>query len=124
MGYTMRDDDVVGLAVALNAETHRNGRELYFKYCPYCNGGGHDKDTFSVKKDTINKIDFTFQMPKLVNGDYVVGVAISEGSVLDFKVLTWLYNVLYMQITNVGNNDGILQLDTNIEIYSKGVENE
>ena len=82
------------------------------------------KDTFSVKKDTINKIDFTFQMPKLVNGDYVVGVAISEGSVLDFKVLTWLYNVLYMQITNVGNNDGILQLDTNIEIYSKGVENE
>ena len=40
------------------------------------------------------------------------------------KVLTWLYNVLYMQITNVGNNDGILQLDTNIEIYSKGVENE
>ena len=29
-----------------------------------------------------------------------------------------------MQITNVGNNDGILQLDTNIEIYSKGVENE
>ena len=33
------------------------------------------KDTFSVKKDTINKIDFTFQMPKLVNGDYVVGVA-------------------------------------------------
>ena len=82
------------------------------------------KDTFSVKKDTINKIDFTFQMPKLVNGDYVVGVAISEGSVLDFKVLTWLYNVLFMQITNVGNNDGILQLDTNIEIYSKGVENE
>ena len=82
------------------------------------------KDTFPVKKDTINKIDFTFQMPKLVNGDYVVGVAISEGSVLDFKVLTWLYNVLYMQITNVGNNDGILQLDTNIEIYSKGVENE
>ena len=77
-----------------------------------------------AKKDTINKIDFTFQMPKLVNGDYVVGVAISEGSVLDFKVLTWLYNVLYMQITNVGNNDGILQLDTNIEIYSKGVENE
>lgn len=52
MGYTMRDDDVVGLAVALNAETHRKGHELYFKYCPYCNGGGHDKDTFSVNLDT------------------------------------------------------------------------
>lgn len=82
------------------------------------------KGAFSVKHNTINKIDFTFEMPKLVNGDYVIGVAISEGSVLDFKVLTWLYNVLYLQITNVGNNDGILQLDTNIEIYSKEIENE
>lgn len=82
------------------------------------------KKSFSVKENSISKIDFTFEMPKLVNGDYVIGVAISEGSVLDFKVLTWLYNVLYMQITNVGNNDGILQLDTSMEIYSKESENE
>ena len=82
------------------------------------------KKSFSVKENSINKIDFTFEMPKLVNGDYVVGVAISEGSVFDFKVLTWLYNVLYMQITNVGNNDGILQLDTSMEIYSRESKNE
>lgn len=82
------------------------------------------KKPFSVKENSIYKIDFTFEMPKLVNGDYVIGVAISEGSVLNFKVLTWLYNVLYMQVTNVGNNDGILQLDTSMEIYSRGVENE
>ena len=63
-------------------------------------------------------------MPKLMNGDYVIGVAISEGSIMDFSVLTWLYNVLYLQITNVGNNDGILKLDTEVKIYSKGMENE
>ena len=54
-------------------------------------------------------------MPALVNGDYVIGVAISEGNLLDFKVITWLYNVLYMQITNVGNNDGVLQLTAETE---------
>lgn len=82
------------------------------------------EDTFSVEHDSINKIDFEFVMPKLMNGDYVIGVAISEGSIMDFKVLTWLYNVLYLQITNVGNNDGILKLDTEVKVYSKGMENE
>ncbi len=24
------------------------GKELFFRYCPYCNGDGHDRDTFSV----------------------------------------------------------------------------
>lgn len=78
------------------------------------------QDVFSVKKNSINRADFQFVMPKLVNGDYVIGVAISEGTILDFKVLTWLYNVMYLQITNVGNNDAILQLDTCLDVYSKG----
>lgn len=82
------------------------------------------EETFSIVHDSINKIDFEFVMPKLMNGDYVIGVAISEGSIMDFSVLTWLYNVLYLQITNVGNNDGILKLDTEVKIYSKGMENE
>lgn len=84
-----------------------------------CNSlsSGYDK-VFYVEEDTINKIDFYFEMPALVNGDYVIGVAISEGNLLDFKVITWLYNVLYMQITNVGNNDGVLQLTAETEMYS------
>lgn len=48
MGYTMNSDDVYGLASALGAQTHTKGNELFFKRCPYCNGGGHDDNTFSV----------------------------------------------------------------------------
>ena len=58
-------------------------------------------------------------MPKLVNGDYVVGVAVSEGELLNFKVITWLYNVLYIQITDMGNNDGVLLLDTENIVFSR-----
>ena len=82
------------------------------------------KKTFVVNESTLNKVEFRFVMPQLVNGDYVVGVAISEGSLLEFKVLTWLYNVLYIQITNVGSNDGILMLDTENSLYSKEWLNE
>lgn len=84
---------------------------------------GHEKG-FKIKANTINKVDFTFTMPKIVNGDYVIGVAISEGSLMDFKVLTWLYNVLYLQITNVPGNDGILKLDAEIQVTSGEIDYE
>lgn len=74
--------------------------------------------TFKVKANSINKVVFDFEMPSIVNGDYVVGVAISEGSILDFKVLTWLYNVLYMQITNVPENDAIIRIDAGFSCYT------
>lgn len=82
------------------------------------------KKPFSIKEKSVNKVDFIFEMPALVNGDYVIGVAVSEGNLLDFKVLTWLYNVLYLQIINVGGNDGILRLDSKTEIYSRDLEDE
>ncbi len=81
-----------------------------------------NKAGFAVKKNSVNKVNFQFEMPQLVNGDYIIGIAISEGNILDFKVLTWLYNVLYLQITNVGGNDGILHLDTHVQIYSREKE--
>lgn len=76
------------------------------------------KKGITVKKNTINKAEFLFEMPNIVNGDYVIGVAISEGNLMDFKVLTWLYNVLYLQITNVPENDALLKLESDIRVYS------
>lgn len=52
MGYEFQERDLLGLASKLGAETRRKGDELFFKWCPYCHGGGHDKDTFSVNLTT------------------------------------------------------------------------
>lgn len=50
--YEFKSEDVRSFALFINAETHIKGNELFFKYCPYCNGGEHnDKDTFSVNLD-------------------------------------------------------------------------
>lgn len=48
MGYTFRVDDVYGLASKIGADVREKGKELFFRYCPYCGGGGRDRDTFSV----------------------------------------------------------------------------
>lgn len=50
--YEFKSADVYSLAYSLNAETKQKGDELFFKYCPYCKGSGHDKDTFSVNLET------------------------------------------------------------------------
>lgn len=52
MGYEFQERDLLGLAEKLGADTRRKGDELFFKWCPYCHGDGHDKDTFSVNLTT------------------------------------------------------------------------
>lgn len=52
MGYEFQERDLLGLASKLGADTKRKGDELFFKWCPYCHGDGHDKDTFSVNLTT------------------------------------------------------------------------
>lgn len=52
MPYELRQEDIHGLAATLNAETKVKRNELFFKLCPYCHGGGRDKETFSVNLKT------------------------------------------------------------------------
>ena len=52
MPYELKREDILGLARRLNAETHEKGEELFFKYCPFCGGGGHDRNTFSINLKT------------------------------------------------------------------------
>jgi twinkle protein len=46
--YEFKTSDVFDLANFLGAETKEKGNELFFKYCPHCNGGGKDTETFSI----------------------------------------------------------------------------
>ena len=73
---------------------------------------------FKVKKNSYTRVDFGFTMPNLSNGDYVVGVAISEQLGMDFKVLTWLYNVLYVQISDGKDLSGIVNIEPRIDVFS------
>ena len=53
MSYEFKQDDLYSLINGLYAETVTKGKEIQFKYCPYCKGGSsHDKYTFSVNLET------------------------------------------------------------------------
>lgn len=48
MSYQFCKEDLFDFAKTIGAETKTKGDELFFKRCPYCNGGRSDYWTFSV----------------------------------------------------------------------------
>ena len=51
--YEFSPDDACRFAHDIGADAHRKGDELVFRYCPYCDGGGHrDKNTFAINLKT------------------------------------------------------------------------
>ncbi len=51
MAYEFKKADVYDFANMFSGQKLEKGNELYFDYCPYCKGGGHDKKTFSINLD-------------------------------------------------------------------------
>ena len=76
------------------------------------------RSSFSVKAGETVKAVFEFIMPAFLQGEYVLGAAVSDGTIENFKVLTWLYNVLCLQVINHGNNSAMIDIDSNIKLYS------
>lgn len=52
MSYLFKTQDVYDFAASTNSEVKAKGEELFWRLCPYCGGGGHDKETFSVNLKT------------------------------------------------------------------------
>ena len=52
MPYEYRPTDVMDFAHTFSTEKKQKGKELFFKECPYCKGGGHDKWTFSINLES------------------------------------------------------------------------
>lgn len=80
-----------------------------------------EKGSFHIEKDSLNRVDFQFIMPALMKGEYIIGAAVSEGNKEEYQVLTWLYNIMAVNIINPGNNSGVIDVDTDIKIYSRKI---
>ena len=75
-----------------------------------------EKKNFIVNKDTLNRVDFTFMLPKLIKGEYVIDIALAEGVMSEHKALVWLYNALSVKIINSGINSSILEIETKVKV--------
>lgn len=52
MAYEYKESDLLDLISRQGWETTPKSKEIQFKWCPFCNGGGHDKYTFSINRES------------------------------------------------------------------------
>lgn len=50
--YEFAPEDAERFAAHVGIKSKRRGNELSFMWCPYCQGGGKDKNTFSINMET------------------------------------------------------------------------
>ena len=50
--YEFAPEDAERFASHMGIKAKRRGNELTFVWCPYCQGGGKDKNTFSINLDS------------------------------------------------------------------------
>lgn len=62
------------------------------------------------------KVDFCFNMPALMPGEYVIEAAVCNGIMTNYKTYTWLYNIMSIHVENDGEQYAILDVDSVIEI--------
>lgn len=74
---------------------------------------------FEINGNSLNRVEFHFTMPSIMSGDYVLGVAVSEGTEETYKVLTWLYHVLYVRVNGKTRNSAVIDVPTDIKIFSR-----
>ncbi len=77
--------------------------------------------TVALKKDTYTEVIFFVKLPKIIRGEYLITIAIIEGSQKEHKVLTWLNSISSVHIVNNGICDTLFEMDCKIEeiIYSE-----
>lgn len=75
-----------------------------------------EKSTFPVRPHTAVKSEYRFRLPKILDGDYIVGTAVSQGTIDQFQVITWMYQALNIKISNPGANSAILDVDAEVTL--------
>lgn len=82
-----------------------------------------DEDrTFKVEKDSLNRVEFELELPYFSSNEYLLDCAVAQGTnVNDSKMLTWLYGALRVFIENPLGNLGMIDVESEVSVYSKKV---
>lgn len=75
-----------------------------------------NKNHIHFEKDKTYIIDFDFQMPAIMRGDYLLEVAIANGVITNYETHTWLYNVMSVYIDGKDEQYALVDVDTSVKV--------
>lgn len=68
------------------------------------------------KKEKIAEVIYEFDLPRLMKGNYVLSVAVAEGTQEKHEMHTWLHGVGDIEIINHGFNSSYIEVPANITV--------
>lgn len=76
----------------------------------------NQQQVISGKKDELIDIVYSYQIPRIMKGIYIVSTAIAQGTQENHKMLTWLHGVGEIEIINNGYNSSYIEIPSKIEV--------
>jgi teichoic acid transport system ATP-binding protein len=70
----------------------------------------------AAKAGEVVEVIFSFSMPRIVQGEYLISPALARGNQENHVMLTWLHNVIKINIIRPGKNSSVLEIKSDIEI--------
>lgn len=75
----------------------------------------NEERLIQVEQACILRVEFSFSLPRILQGEYLLSPAIAQGTQKTNTVLTWLTNILRITIQNEGYNLSLLEIPAEVE---------
>lgn len=74
------------------------------------------KKHIKIPAGECTRVDFCFDMPALVKGEYVLEAAVCDGVMTNYKTYTWLYNVMSLSVESDEEQYALFNVESTIDI--------
>lgn len=80
-------------------------------------------ETLNGKAGQTYEFVFQYRLPRIMNGMYVLAVAVADGTQARHEMLTWLHGVMQVEVVNEGYNSSYIEIPSRISVYANDSSN-
>ena len=80
-------------------------------------------EVINGEEGDIIEVIYNYKLPRIMNGVYLVGAAIGQGTQAHHEMLTWLHGTMQLEVINQGYNSSYIEIPSEISVYANKKEN-
>ena len=81
------------------------------------------REVVNGRKGQVLEVVYSFKLPRIMNGVYLVGCAVAQGTQARHEMLTWLHGVCQVEVINMGFNSSYIEIPSGMKITANSREN-
>lgn len=80
-------------------------------------------EVIKAEKGRVIEIQYRYKLPRIMNGVYLVGAAVADGTQSKHEMLTWLHGVMELEVINQGYNSSYIEIPSKISVFENSKNN-